>query len=69
MNTKRCKEVSYLDGDEKDLEKIERINTPRCLHLLEWLTAIQNTNLTDHKQEFYKKDLQPWYYLSTTIAY
>lgn len=46
--------VSDHKGDEKRFEKIEGINTPRCFDLLGWLTAIQNTIWTDHKQEFYK---------------
>lgn len=47
--------VSDHKGDEKRFEKIEGINTPKCFDLLGWLTAIQNTIWTDHKQEFYKK--------------
>lgn len=56
---RRCKVAveSLIDhkGDEKRFEKIEGINTPKCFDLLGWLTAIQNTIWTDHKQEFYKK--------------
>lgn len=61
--------VSDHKGDEKRFEKIEGINTPKCFDLLGWLTAIQNTIWTDHKQEFYKKGFTTLVLPFLTIVY